>query len=77
MQLICPRLTSDPARSKPRYGEAIASLLRETARSLIVASGLFWLVSTLLTTINWSGERLPGLLVCLLAVARCSCLPTG
>ena len=40
---------------------------RDTVRSLIVASGLFWLVATLLITAGWSGDRLPGLLTCLLA----------
>lgn len=62
-------LEADPGQVQAAYGGAIDALLRDTARSLIVASGLFWLVSTLLITINWSGDRLPGLLACLLAVS--------
>ncbi len=51
------------------YAGAIDGLLRDTVRSLIVVSGLFWLTSTLLITAGWSGERLPGLLACLIAVS--------
>jgi signal transduction histidine kinase/CheY-like chemotaxis protein len=64
-----PTLDAGSGQERSAYSDAIAALLGETARGLIVASGLFWLVSTLLTTITWSGERLPGLLLCLLVVA--------
>ncbi len=57
-----------PGQDRPAYDGAIDALLRDTARNLVVASGLFWLIASLLTTINWGGDRLPGLLLCLLAV---------
>ena len=57
-----------PGQDLPAYDGAIDALLRDTAHNLIVASGLFWLFATLLTTVNWSGERLPGLMACLFIV---------
>ncbi len=61
-------LGTGPGQDLPAYDGTIDALLRDTARNLIVASGLFWLTATLLTTVNWGGERLPGLLACLLVV---------
>ena len=66
-----------PGQDRAAYDGAIDALLRDTARNLMVASGLFWLIATLLTTVNWGGDRLPGLL----AVPACrhravpACLP--
>ena len=59
-------LETGPGQDLPAYDDAIDALLRDTARNLVIASGLFWLIATLLTTINWGGDRLPGLLACLL-----------
>ena len=61
-------LDPGPRQDLPAYDGAIDALLRDTARNLVVASGLFWLGASLLTTINWGGDRLPGLLLCLLVV---------
>ncbi len=61
-------LDTGPDQNLPAYDGTIDALLRDTARNLVVASGLFWLIAALLTTINWGGDRLPGLLLCLLAV---------
>ena len=57
-----------PGQDRAAYDGAIDALLRDTARNLVVASGLFWLSASLLTTVNWGGDRLPGLLLCLLVV---------
>jgi signal transduction histidine kinase/CheY-like chemotaxis protein len=43
--------------SPARFASAIEGLQRATVRSLIIASGLFWLVAALFVTIESSGEQ--------------------
>jgi signal transduction histidine kinase/CheY-like chemotaxis protein len=52
--------------SPARFDHAVADLQRATVRSLILASGLFWLVMTLLVTIQWSGEQVMRVLIALM-----------
>ena len=61
-------LGTAPGQDLPAYDDAIDALLRDTAHNLIIASGLFWLVATLLATVTWGGERMPALMACLLIV---------
>jgi signal transduction histidine kinase/CheY-like chemotaxis protein len=56
------------AQDSAQYSGTIAELRRTTLRTLIMASGLFWLAATLPVTVQWSGEQILGMLLALLLV---------
>jgi signal transduction histidine kinase/CheY-like chemotaxis protein len=56
------------AQDSAHYTGTIAELRRTTLRTLIVASGLFWLAATLPVTVQWSGEQVLRMLLALLLV---------
>lgn len=60
-----PETGSDGAAQPPGERAEIDDLLRGTLRSLILASGLFWISATLFVTSQWSGEQILRMLVCL------------
>lgn len=56
------------AQSQIEHAGTMRELLQATARHLVIASGIFWLVNAVVITSEWSGDRITGLIVCMATV---------
>jgi len=57
------------ALSQIENAGTMRDLLQTTARNLVLMSAVFWLVGAMVLTVDWSGDRIAGLIVCMIATS--------